>query len=60
MKINIGSPERIARIIVGLIIIAAGVYYQSWWGVIGLMPLLTGIFRFCPLYTVLGVNTCKR
>lgn len=60
MKINVGSTDRILRIIVGLVIIGVGAYYQSWWGVIGLVPLLTGLFRFCALYTVFGMNTCKR
>ncbi len=60
MKINVGSNERVLRIIAGLIIIGLGVYFQSLWGVIGLVPLLTGLFRFCPLYTMLGMNTCKR
>lgn len=60
MQINIGNNERVVRIIVGVIIIGLGVYFQSLWGIIGLVPLLTGIFRFCPLYTMLGMNTCKR
>ena len=60
MKVNVGSTERTIRIVAGVIIIALGVYYQSLWGVIGLVPLMTGLFRFCPLYTILGINTCKR
>lgn len=60
MKINIGSTERLLRIIAGVVIIGLGLYFQSWWGVIGLVPLLTGLFRFCPLYKMLGMNTCKR
>lgn len=60
MNINVGSTDRLLRIIAGLVIIGVGIYYQSWWGVVGLVPLLTGIFRFCPLYTMLGTNTCKR
>ncbi|MCG3808261.1 MULTISPECIES: YgaP family membrane protein [Psychrobacter] len=60
MEINIGSTERLLRIIAGVVIIGLGLYFQSWWGVIGLVPLLTGLFRFCPLYKMLGVNTCKR
>ncbi|MDN6308851.1 MAG: DUF2892 domain-containing protein [Psychrobacter sp.] len=57
---NIGGIDRMLRIIAGVIIIALGAYYQSWWGIVGLIPLLTGVFRFCPLYTMVGVNTCKR
>lgn len=60
MKINVGSSERMLRVIAGIIIIGVGVYYQSWWGVIGVVPLLTGLFRFCPLYSILGMNTCRR
>ncbi|WP_426138147.1 YgaP family membrane protein [Psychrobacter sp. TWR1-1-1] len=60
MEINIGSTERLLRIIAGVVIIGLGLYFQSWWGVIGLVPLLTGFFRFCPLYKMLGMNTCKR
>ena len=59
MNINIGSTDRMLRVIAGVIIIAVGIYYQSWWGVVGLVPLLTGLFRFCPLYKMLGTNTCK-
>ncbi|WP_198332130.1 YgaP family membrane protein [Psychrobacter aquimaris] len=60
MVINIGSTERLLRISAGVVIIGLGLYFQSWWGVIGLVPLLTGLFRFCPLYKMLGMNTCKR
>ncbi|MFK4000758.1 DUF2892 domain-containing protein [Psychrobacter namhaensis] len=60
MKMNVGSTERLLRIIAGVVIIGLGLYFQSWWGVIGLVPLLTGLFRFCPLYSMLGMNTCKR
>ena len=60
MEINIGSTERLLRIIIGVVIIGLGLYFQSWWGVVGLILLLTGLFRFCPLYKMLGMNTCKR
>ena len=46
MKANVGSTERTLRIIAGIVIIAIGVYYGSWWGVVGLVPLFTGLFRF--------------
>lgn len=60
MKTNAGSTDRTIRIIAGIVIIGLGLYYQSWWGVIGLIPLLTGIFRSCVLYSILGINTCER
>ena len=60
MEINVGCTERLLRIIIGVVIIGLGLYFQSWWGVVGLILLLTGLFRFCPLYKMLGMNTCKR
>ena len=57
---NVGTVDRLLRIIAGILIIGLGVYYQSLWGIIGIVPLFTGLFRFCPLYSMLGVNTCKR
>lgn len=59
MKTNVGSTDRTLRIIAGVVIIALGLYYQSLWGIVGLIPLLTGLFRSCVLYSILGINTCK-
>jgi hypothetical protein len=61
MKTNIGTIDRSLRIAVGLLLIGlslSGVI--GVWGWIGLVPLATGIFRFCPLYTLLGIKTCNR
>lgn len=59
MKINVGSADRIMRIVLGLVLIAlAATGTIGLWGWIGVVPLLTGIFRFCPAYTLLGMNTC--
>lgn len=60
MQANVGSIDRTIRILAGLGLIAAtlaGVI--GAWGWIGLIPLATGIFRFCPLYLPLGVRTCE-
>lgn len=60
MKSNIGTLDRTLRIIVGLILIGlslAGVI--GVWGWIGLLPIATGIFRFCPAYRLLGISSCK-
>lgn len=60
MQINVGTPDRIARIVVGLVLmLLAATGTVGWWGWIGIVPLLTGIFRFCPAYPLLGINTCK-
>jgi hypothetical protein len=49
----------VVRIILGLVIIALGIVYKSWWGAIGLLTLATVAFSFCPLYTLLGISTRK-
>ena len=60
MKVNEGKLDRTVRIVLGLVIIGLGFYYQSWWGAVGLLTLLTGLSGFCALYTLLGINTCPR
>lgn len=59
MKCNVGKTEQMIRISLGVIIILAGIYYKSWWGLIGLIPIITGLIRYCPLNAVLGVSTCE-
>jgi hypothetical protein len=56
---NVGSIDRVIRIVAGVAIIGAGVYYQSWWGAIGAVPLLTGLMGWCPPYALFGWNTCS-
>lgn len=59
MKLNVGGIDRLARILVGLVLIALTLTGSiGVWGWIGLVPLATGLVRFCPLYTLLGMNTC--
>lgn len=61
MKANVGGIDRILRIIVGLLLISlVFVGPQTLWGLVGLVPLATGLFRFCPFYPLLGLNTCPR
>ncbi len=59
MKKNVGSTDRILRSVLGVAIIAAGVYFKSWWGVIGIVPIVTATLGVCPAYHPLGINTCK-
>lgn len=59
MKLNVGGIDRALRIILGIVLIAlAATNTVGWWGWLGLIPLATGLFRFCPLYPMLGINTC--
>jgi hypothetical protein len=59
MKANVGGFDRILRFLAGLAILGAGYYFKSWWGLIGLVPLATAVFRFCPAYLPIGLNTGK-
>lgn len=59
MKTNVGNLDRLLRIAVGIAFIAlAATGTVAWWGWLGVVPLATGLFRFCPAYTLLGINTC--
>lgn len=59
MKLNVGGIDRILRIIAGLALIAlAATGTVGVWGYIGVVPLLTGIFKFCPAYAIFGLSTC--
>lgn len=60
MKCNIGSTDRILRLVAGLGIAIGGVIFESYWGLIGVVLIATAVFRFCPLYTLLGINTDKK
>ena len=59
MKCNVGQTDRLLRIIIGLVILVLGYIYSSWWGLIGLIPLLTGLFRWCPAYLPFKISTDK-
>ncbi|NVO09011.1 MAG: DUF2892 domain-containing protein [Bacteroidales bacterium] len=58
MKKNVGTIDMIIRIIIALVIGVVGIAYQSWWGLIAILPLVTAFIKFCPLYTVLGFSSC--
>jgi hypothetical protein len=61
MKCNVGGIDRILRIVVGLVLVSlAASNILGVWAWIGVVPLVTGLFRFCPLYTVLGINSCGK
>lgn len=61
---NVGSIDRILRIVVGLALIAAFFVFPEseyrYFFLIGIMPLVTGLFSTCPAYSLIGVSTCSR
>lgn len=59
MKKNVGKTDKVIRIVLGLGIAAAGIYFKSWWGLVALVPLLTAMVGTCGLYLPFGISTCK-
>jgi len=60
MKINEATWDRVLRVVAGLLLIAlAATGKIGLWAYVGVVPLITGIAGHCPLYSVLGINTCS-
>ena len=59
MNCNMGKLDRTVRFIAGVAIIGIGLYFKSWWGLVGLLPIVTSIIGWCPAYVPLGISTCK-
>lgn len=61
MKKNIGTTDMVIRFIVGLFLLSL-IFWgpKTLWGLVGLVPILAGAIRFCPLYPLLGINTCQK
>lgn len=57
MTANVGSADKIIRIVLGLVILIVGYLNESWWGLVGIVPLVTAFIGFCPAYSLLGVST---
>jgi hypothetical protein len=63
MKVNVGSADKAIRIVIGLALLCLLFLLDGrarWFGLIGLVPLLTAFAGFCPLYTLFGLSTCPR
>lgn len=61
MKANVGGLDKVLRIVVGLGLLSLTLILEGdarWWGLTGLVPLLTALINFCPIYSLLGINTC--
>ena len=56
---NVGELDRGLRLLDGIALLGAGVYFQSWWGLVGLVPITTATLRWCPAYLPFGLSTCR-
>lgn len=56
---NVGKTDRLIRIVAGVIIVGVGLYFKSWWGAVGLIPIATAVLRWCPAYAPLKINTTE-
>jgi hypothetical protein len=57
-KQNVGTIDRVVRVVVGLFLMWYGFDHQSWWGLLGVVVAVTGVIGWCGLYSVLGFSTC--
>lgn len=57
MKSNVGSYDAAVRFIGGLVMIGIGAHFSNWWGLLGLAPIASAAFAFCPLYLPLRIDT---
>lgn len=61
MKTNLHSIDRAIRVILGIVLIGLAITgVIGWWGYLGVVALATGAMKFCPLYRLLGISTCKK
>ena len=64
MSHNVGTIDRVLRVVIGLVLIAYAVRLGfpetgwNWVGWIGVIPILTAVFGFCPAYSLVGLSTC--
>ena len=59
MKANVGTADKIIRILLAVVIAVLGIVYQSWWGLLAIIPLFTALVNWCPLYMPFGLSTCR-
>lgn len=59
MNRNVGRIDQWLRIVLGIALIAWAVLGGPGWAWVGVVPLATGLVRFCPLYRLLGIDTCR-
>jgi len=60
MTCNMGTTDRIVRLVIGVAIAALGFYFKSWWGLLAVIPLATAALGFCGLYVPFKISTLKK
>ncbi|MCA9732954.1 MAG: DUF2892 domain-containing protein [Deferribacteres bacterium] len=63
MKANVGNTEKVIRIIIAIVLFSMWFFLEGnmrYIALVGIIPLVTALFSFCPLWTVFGINTCKK
>jgi len=60
MQKNIGRLDKIIRVLFGLAVVWAGIYFKSMFGLIGIIPIITAVIEWCPLYILFGINSFKK
>ena len=60
MNCNMGTTDRIIRLIIGAVVAVLGFYYKSWWGLLAVIPLITAAIGFCPLYIPFKISTIRK
>ena len=58
MSRNVGTVDRVVRVVLGLVLLGLAVFGGQWWGWIGIVPLITAFAGFCPAYKLFGMSTC--
>jgi Inner membrane protein YgaP-like, transmembrane domain len=59
MNKNMGNMDKNLRLVAGIIILVVGYLNESWWGLIGLVSILTSVVSFCPAYFPFNISTIK-
>ena len=60
MKCNMGKTDKTIRIIIGVAILISGVIFNSWWGLLGFIPIMVALSGRCGLYYLLKIDTSKK
>ncbi len=60
MKKNVGNIDKYLRLVIGVVIGVVGYLNESWWGWVGLVPIMTGFMNFCPAYFPFKLSTSKK